>query len=107
MSHVLICVVWLGRNSGRLVELDLSVILDIKWDSRRPTECVSPNKPKGASALRWPRRIFSSFGNGGKNKGGGGCPGRLRSGILGGADVKALMLCAYARSSGYGMDAIN
>jgi len=61
---------------------------------RRPIECVSPKSPRGASALSRPRRIFSSFGNGGKNSGGGGCPGSVRSGMLGGADVNALRLCA-------------
>ena len=55
--------------------------------------------------MRRPRRIFSSFGNGGKNNGGGGWPGTDESGILGGAEVNALRLCAYARSSGYGSDA--
>lgn len=69
-------------------------------DVRRPTEWVSPKRPSGASALRRPRRIFSSLGNGGKKSGGGGCPGSMRSGIFGGADVNALRLCAYARSSG-------
>ena len=44
-------------------------------DSRRPTECVSPRIPRGASALSLPRRIFSSLGNGGKKSGGGSCPG--------------------------------
>lgn len=73
--------------------------------SRRPTECVSPTFPRGASALSRPRRIFSSFGNGGKNRGGGGWPGMFKSGMFGGADVKALRLWAYARSSGYGMAA--
>lgn len=68
--------------------------------SRRPTECVSPSCPSGASALSLPLRIFSSFGNGGKNNGGGGWPGSERSGILGGADVNALKLWAYAKRSG-------
>lgn len=49
-----------------------------------------------------PRRIFSSFGNGGKKSGGGGWPGVI-SGMFGGAEVNADMLCAYARSSGYGI----
>ena len=68
-------------------------------DSRFPTECVSPRMPSGASSFMCPRRIFSSFGNGGKNSGGGGCPG-ARSGMFGGAEVKAERLCAYASSSG-------
>jgi hypothetical protein len=71
--------------------------------SRRPTECVSPNGPRGSSALRCPLRIFSSFGKGGKKRCGGGWPGNERSGKLGGAEVNALRLCAYARSSGYGI----
>lgn len=71
--------------------------------SRLPTECVSPKGPRGSSALRCPRRIFSSLGKGGKKRGGGGWPGKDRSGKLGGADVNALKLCAYARSSGYGI----
>jgi len=69
----------------------------------RPTECVSPKGPRGSSALRRPRRIFSSLGKGGKKRGGGGWPGKERSGKLGGAEVNALKLCAYARSSGYGI----
>ena len=71
--------------------------------SRLPNECVSPKGPSGSSALRCPRRIFSSLGKGGKKRGGGGWPGKERSGKLGGADVNALKLCAYARSSGYGI----
>lgn len=67
---------------------------DEQMYARRPTECVSPKIPRGASALSRPRRIFSSLGKGGKNKGGGGWPGRVKSGILGGADVNALRLCA-------------
>ena len=43
-----------------------------KMNRPLPTECVSPNIPRGASSLRRPLRIFSSFGNGGKNRGGGG-----------------------------------
>lgn len=69
-----------------------------------PTECVSPRIPSGASSFMCPRRIFSSFGNGGKKSGGGGWPG-ARSGMFGGADVNADRLCAYARSSGYGIAA--
>jgi len=57
-----------------------------------PTECVSPSGPRGASALSLPLRIFSSLGNGGKNKGGGGCPGSIRSGMFGGAEVNELRL---------------
>ena len=60
--------------------------------------------PSGASSFMCPRRIFSSFGNGGKKSGGGGWPG-ARSGMLGGAEVNADRLCAYARSSGYGIAA--
>lgn len=71
----------------------------------RFTECVSPRMPSGASSFMWPLRIFSSFGNGGKNNGGGGWPG-ARSGMFGGAEVNAERLCAYARSSGYGMAAV-
>jgi len=44
----------------------------LRQRSRRPTEWVSPRNPRGASALSLPRRIFSSFGKGGKNSGGGG-----------------------------------
>jgi len=72
-------------------------------DGALPTECVSPKGPRGSSALRCPRRIFSSLGKGGKKRGGGGWPGKERSGKLGGAEVNALKLCAYARSSGYGI----
>jgi hypothetical protein len=61
---------------------------------RRPTEWVSPNGPRGSSELRCPRRIFSSFGKGGKKSGGVGWPGKERSGKLGGAEVNALRLCA-------------
>src|SRR5216684_3563595 len=39
---------------------------------RLPTEWVSPNGPRGSSELRCPRRIFSSFGKGGKKSGGAG-----------------------------------
>lgn len=61
---------------------------------RLPTVCVSPNRPSGASAFKRPLRIFSSLGNGGKNRGGGGWPGSERSGMFGGAEVNALRLCA-------------
>ena len=71
----------------------------------RFTEWVSPRMPSGASSFMWPLRIFSSFGNGGKNKGGGGWPG-AKSGMFGGAEVNADRLCAYARSSGYGIEAV-
>jgi len=81
--------------------------IKISADSRLPTEWVSPRRPRGASALSRPLRIFSSLGNGGKNKGGGGWPGSVKSGMFGGADVNALRLCAYARSSGYGIEAKN
>ena len=76
---------------------------DVERHLRRPTECVSPKGPRGSSALRCPRRIFSSLGKGGKKRGGGGWPGKERSGKFGGAEVNALKLCAYARSSGYGI----
>lgn len=65
-----------------------------------PTGCVSPNNANGASAFIRPRRIFSSLGKGGKKSGGGGWPGSVMSGMLGGADVKAERLWAYASSSG-------
>lgn len=61
---------------------------------RLPTECDSPKVPNGASALRRPRLIFSSLGNGGKKRGGGGWPGSVTSDIFGGAEVNALRLCA-------------
>ena len=57
-----------------------------------PTEWVSPSGPRGASALSLPLRIFSSLGNGGKNRGGGGWPGSIRSGMFGGAEVNELRL---------------
>ena len=50
---------------------------------------------------RCPRRILSSLGKEGKNRGGGGWPGKERWCRLGSADVNALRLCAYARSLGY------
>ena len=66
------------------------------------TECASPRMPSGASSFMCPRRIFSSFGKGGKKSGGGGWPG-ASSGMFGGAEVNAERLCAYASSSGYGI----
>ena len=82
--------------------MGMRLVCRIRSAVPRPTEWVSPNRPKGSSALRCPRRIFSSFGKGGKNSGGGGWPGIDISGIWGGADVNALRLCAYASNSGYG-----
>ena len=77
---------------------EMEVVLEA-WYLRRPTECVSPSGPSDSSLFIRPRRIFSSFGNGGKKSGGGGWPGII-SGMLGGAEVNADRLCAYARSSG-------
>lgn len=68
-----------------------------EYDSRF-TLWLSPSPPSGFSTLSLPLRIFSSFGKGGK-KSGTGAPcnvdrGALGSGILGGAEVNALMDCA-------------
>ena len=87
-----------GRRGARCVRRPSRVSRGMESRGRgrghaRWTECASPRMPSGASSFMCPRRIFSSFGNGGKNSGGGGCPG-ARSGMFGGAEVKAERLCA-------------